>query len=270
MSGISSKAAGSLTNKKKYNGKELQSTEFSDGSGLDWYDYGAREYDVQIGRWMSNDPLSENYYSVSTYAYVANNPVLFHDPDGKRIKIKYRDDEGHKRKAFYNADKGVAENKKGKVVHGKFVDAVVSRLNSAMKDDTKGIISAVAQSNKIVKIKETDVFNSSDGFAPRLLGLNKVIYFNPNSNYHIVEHDYTDPYGNYRKVTKDPLPSDIVLLHEIGHAYGYFFEKSALKNRVKQKDKEYDNLEEKHVIETYENPAMQRRGLRTRTNHDGD
>ena len=63
-------------------GSELERNEFSDGSGLDWYDTEFRKYDPQIGRWNQIDDLYDENPSWSGYSFVQNNPLLFNDPLG--------------------------------------------------------------------------------------------------------------------------------------------------------------------------------------------
>ncbi len=64
----------------KYNGKELDSDK-----GLNLYDYSARYVDPALGRFTTMDPLAEKYYSISPYAYCANNPANAIDTDGKLV-----------------------------------------------------------------------------------------------------------------------------------------------------------------------------------------
>jgi len=85
MAGISSKAAGKMENKNRFSSKELQSQEFSDFSGLDVYDFHARQHDPQIGRFMQIYPMADSYFKLTPYNYVANNPINGIDPDGKDI-----------------------------------------------------------------------------------------------------------------------------------------------------------------------------------------
>jgi RHS repeat-associated protein len=54
----------------KYNGQEWQ-----DELGLNWYTYRYRNYDPSFGRFMGIDPVSEEYFSISTFQFAHNNPV---------------------------------------------------------------------------------------------------------------------------------------------------------------------------------------------------
>lgn len=78
MSGISSKAAGKLENKFKYNGIEL-----NEDLGVEDYDAHFRTLDPQTGRWWQIDPkIEQGQESISPYNSMSDNPVLRTDPLG--------------------------------------------------------------------------------------------------------------------------------------------------------------------------------------------
>jgi RHS repeat-associated protein len=66
-----------ITNKYKYNGKELQ-----DELGLNMTAMDYRQYDSAIGRFVGMDRLSEFTHSITPYRFALNNPIYFNDPSG--------------------------------------------------------------------------------------------------------------------------------------------------------------------------------------------
>jgi RHS repeat-associated protein len=79
---ISSRTTNSDNYRFGYTGK-VDDKEIS-GNGNS-YDFGNRQYDPRIGRWLSLDPLKAMYPSMSPFCYAGNTPIVAKDPDGRLI-----------------------------------------------------------------------------------------------------------------------------------------------------------------------------------------
>ena len=79
---VTENAATAAVNSRLHIGKE-----FTAFDGLWWYDN-----DPLTMRFTTLDPLAASYPSLSPYAYCANNPVNYIDPDGKQISGYTRGD----------------------------------------------------------------------------------------------------------------------------------------------------------------------------------
>ncbi|MDO4200498.1 MAG: RHS repeat-associated core domain-containing protein, partial [Clostridia bacterium] len=180
---------------RKYGTKELDRE-----NGLDWYDSQARMYDPMIGRTTSLDPKAEKYYSISPYAWCANNPINNIDLNGDTIIFKENQTIFYYMKVgdsygFYDAN--------GKKYDGKnsFVSELTNALQS-IKDKEVGnsLIEAVNGSSFNVQIA-TGGHNSTlpDGSA---------VLWNPKN-----ESGGIDVLGKVKR------PAYIGLAHELAHVW---------------------------------------------------
>ena len=138
----------------KFNGKELDSE-----TGL--YYYGARYYTPEIGIWLSVDPLSDKYPSMSAYMYCAGNPVILVDPDGREFGDFYTysgawlGSDGKKDDKAYVAD---SQNSDGTFKNAK----ELSISNSELLDRATWVNGESGGSSEIITNRKTNAGTSSE------------------------------------------------------------------------------------------------------------
>lgn len=201
--------------KIKYNGKEYQN-ELS----LNWFDYGARNYDPAIGRWMNIDPLAEVYPNVSPYNYTSNNPVFFVDYDGRDYGIFIDHNKRtitYKANYYFNNGKDLAAN----------LDALADWMKLegeyTTKDGVEYSISIELNAKIAGEGEDAETLAENDNIGNSIIELDAAAFeakfiANQGKNYGDDIMGFTiDKKNIYNRKSE---PSSKVRSHEIGHTLG--------------------------------------------------
>ena len=209
-------------------------------NGLNWYDYGARHYDAALGRFTTVDPLADKYYGYSPYAYCANSPLLFVDPDGMDLLIWYRNDKGEQTYFRFNGSNADQAPKND------FVNNVITaynyNINNGGGENLKEIATKSSFSIGIVETNRGNLYSPFDGKS-------SFIRFNPSAGLQLDGDNALSPATG--------------LEHEAAHAKN---DKTiGLDNR---EDSQYGKKEERKVIKGAETKTAKLNGELSK-NHGG-
>lgn len=199
---LSSTAASPIANNPyKYQTKELERS-----FGIEMYDFHARMYDPQLGRFHAIDPMAAKFDNMSPYVGMGNNPISYIDPDGQTIVVSIPV-EGTR--DFVGMTYGQVDNqwglidKDGKLYEGSaFGNEVVKALNKLRTESGEfgeEFINTIVEADEVVSIKQTKGEMSATG--SRISANPKIRQNAPTEN------------GNAL------IPFDIALGHELDHAY---------------------------------------------------
>ena len=227
----------------KYNGKELDRL-----NGLDWYDYGARNYDAALVRWNGMDELSEKYYPYSVYVYCKNNFLNAKDVDGRRIVVWYKDRNGDDKSFIFDGSKT-------KVPSSQFVRDFVSAYfynvgnggGLAMKEAAKSNYDYNLMSSESEGVDATMYHNEG--------GKNKTIFWESRKGLLL---------SNGKRQSAATR-----LEHEFDHYVDDVKNHKKHSDRAEETDDKYKNKEERRVITGNEALTARKNGECIRYDHKG-
>lgn len=194
----------------------------------------ARYYDPAVGRFMSADPVSPkpgDVFGFSRYAYANNNPIANIDPDGRRVEYAP------------GASPDFKQNFSAAI---KYLNAVGAAKNFA-----------VLQSSKTV-YKIGPAQDRTNAFQTQYSGKTKTITWADKGGVMVMD-------ANSGKLKV--LTPAMAVGHEAEH--GLHDENGTFKTDNATPDKKFNTMEEKKVIQGYENKAAGKLGEPIRADHFG-
>ncbi|EHQ41278.1 RHS repeat-associated core domain-containing protein [Myroides odoratus] len=237
----------------KFNGKELDEQ-------TGYYYYGARYYDPTMSIFLSVDPHAEKYPNINPYVYVANNPIMFIDPDGRDIRIYYtraRDTNGNAIHGswVFNGE-NAASAPKNQFVRD-FLDAYNYNVNNGGGDNMK---SAAFDRSEMYDLTEQREAMGGSSFYP-IDGRTVILW---------------DPLHGLQVENGDVLSPATILEHEFDHANSYVNDTAGFIKRGRQTLHGYTDAEEKRVIMGSETKTARANGeisankSQSRYSHEGN
>ena len=123
------------------------------GTGLSYF--GSRYYSSDLSIWLSVDPMSDKYPSLSPYSYCANNPVKLVDPNGEEIVITETTDKNGN-KVINIKFTAALVNKSSRSISSEKMELYKSSIESSLKNHYGGSYDDGTTVNVSVDLKVYD------------------------------------------------------------------------------------------------------------------
>ena len=177
--------------------------------------FGARYYDSELSWWLSVDPMSDKYPSLSPYCYTADNPIILKDPNGEKVYIV--GDAADEATGYLNTDniKITRNSETGEIsIKGKAKTYNEKLLVQAIKS-TDVIVNLTANKSNIIGINEEGKREISE-FGGSFLG-NEVFFNECGEAIGVVANQFVSMDKEKELFTQNKIGESIC--HEITEAY---------------------------------------------------